>query len=144
MAEFYKILKADPLGEPYQAHGKSIQTYWCQFEGVDNAVSVGKQSGNVPQVGSHVYGDLMYAKSQKGTEYWKFKGSKVPDGVKRPTDDAAPAPILGDDMPAWFAPVYNMVEYMYKEFKNMNGDGDTKLEDQNLDDIFGDSEPEEG
>lgn len=116
MSEFYKILKADPLGDPYESHGNKIQTYWCQVEGQEKAVSIGKQEGNVLRPGQHVYGDLMYAKSQKGTEYWKFKGAKVPDGVQRPEDSAAPSTPANQqfDAPAWFIPYGNMIEAMHK------------------------------
>ncbi len=138
MAEFYKVLKADPLGDPWtpsQPGAKPIQNYWCQVEGQDWAVSVGKQVGNALLPGQHIYGDLMYAKSQKGTEYWKFKGQKVPEDVQRPQDDpSTPAQataqqatgqapiqgIVGDGIPGWAVPLYNMVEYIYKEMRKMD------------------------
>lgn len=138
MADFYKILKADPLGEPWTpkaAGAKPIQNYWCQVEGQEWAVSVGKQVGNELRPGMHIYGDLKYAKSQKGTEYWKFDSQKVPDDVQRPQDDpssaaqstaqAATKPAHADltqEMPGWFVPVYNMIEYVYKEMKKMDAD----------------------
>lgn len=140
MSQFYKILKADPLGEPYTPSfegAKATQTFWCQLEGVDKDVSIGKQVPNVVNPGEHVYGDLVYAKSQKGTEYWKFKSSKVPDDVQRPANTPAQATAQaavgmpqGDTMPAWFTPVYNQINYIYKEMKKMDADG-------------GDVEPEE-
>lgn len=137
MADFYKILKADPLGEPWTpkaAGAKPIQNYWCQVEGQEWAVSVGKQVGNELRPGMHIYGDLKYAKSQKGTEYWKFDSQKVPEDVQRPTDDPSTAaqstaqqatgqrPAHADltqEMPGWFVPVYNMIEFVYKEMKAM-------------------------
>lgn len=141
MAKFYKILKADPLGDPYTPNvpnAKPLQTYWCQFEGVEKAVSMGKQVGNSPQLGSHVYGDLMYAKSQKGTEYWKFKSAKVPDGVQRPADSPAQAvaqqavgdqPNVSSQVPGWFLPFGNMIEFIYKEMKSMSESQDVPTED---------------
>lgn len=135
MAQFYKILKADPLGEPWtpsQEGAKPIQNYWCQVEGEELAVSIGKQVGNHLTPGEHVYGDLMKATSQKGTNYWKFKSSKVPEGVTRPADSPAQATaqaatgqqpingIVGDGIPGWAVPLYNMVEYIYKEMKKMD------------------------
>lgn len=126
MADFYKILKADPLGEPWTPNkpgAKPIQNYWCQVEGQDWAVNVGRQVDNPLRAGQHIYGDLTYAKSQKGTEYWKFKGQKVPDDVARPTDDpATPAQAtaqaatgtVGGEVPGWAVPLYNMVTEMHK------------------------------
>lgn len=135
MGQFYKILTADPLGEPYTpgfAGAKPTQSYWCQFEGVDNNVMMGKQVGNVPIPGSHVYGDLMYAKSQKGNEYWKFKSAKVPDGVQRPQDAPKPSGTqqyadnwsqeVGGQIPAWAVPLFNMIEAMAKDIKELKGE----------------------
>ena len=117
MADFYKILKADPLGDPWtpnQPGAKAIQNYWCQVEGQALAVSIGKQEGNTLNPGEYVYGDLMYAKSQKGTEYWKFKSQQVPEGVQRPASTPAqaqaqqatgtPQPNMSAQMPEWFMP----------------------------------------
>lgn len=133
MADFYKILKADPLGDPWtpsQPGAKPIQNYWCQVEGQALAVSIGKQVGNTLTPGEHVYGDLVYAKSQKGTEYWKFKSQQVPEGVQRPASTPAQAqaqaattpqtPNVGDAIPGWAIPMYNMVEFIYKEMKAMS------------------------
>jgi hypothetical protein len=135
VADFFKILKADPLGEPWQpraAGAKPVQNWWCQVEGQEWAVSIGKQVGNTLRPGQHVYGDLKYAKSQKGTEYWKFDSQQVPDDVQRPTDDpstpaqataqAATGAVVGDQIPAWAIPLYNMVEYIYNEMKKMDAD----------------------
>lgn len=167
MAQFYKVLKADPLGEPYTPNfegAKATQTYWCQLEGVDNDVSIGKQVPNTVTPGEQVYGDLMYAKSQKGTEYWKFKSQKVPDGTPRPASTPAQAQAqqaTGVDMsgtiPGWFLPYGNMIQYVFDEMKKMNSaeEGNVKLSDvpleENADeetkalvaDIFGDGTPEE-
>lgn len=134
MAQFYKILKADPLGEPWTPNApdaKPIQNFWCQVEGEELAVSIGKQVGNTLTPGESVYGDLMKAQSQKGTNYWKFKSAKVPDGVTRPASTPAQATAqaatgqgvdLTGEMPGWFVPVYNMIEYIYKEMKKMDAD----------------------
>ena len=133
MAEFYKILKAEPLGDPWTpsfAGAKPIQNWWCQLEGVDKDVSIGKQVGNSLHPGKHVYGDLKYAKSQKGNEYWKFDGQKVPEGVQRPADTPAQATAqqatsaegYGEQwaekngaVPDWAKPMYNMVEHIYTD-----------------------------
>lgn len=131
MAQFYKILKADPLGEPWESHGKTNQTYWCQVEGEELAVSISKQVPNTLTPGQHQYGDLMKAKSQKGTDYWKFKGAQVPEGVQRPADSPAQAvaqEAVGDNIPAWALPLYNMVEYIYKEMKKMDTSADEEPE----------------
>lgn len=138
MAYFHKILKADPLGEPWtpsQPGAKPIQNYWCQVEGQEWAVSVGRQVDNPLTPGMHIYGDLTYAKSQKGTEYWKFKGQKVPDDVQRPADTPAQATAqqatgqqptgqaptnMSATMPDWFIPINNMILFMYKELRKMS------------------------
>lgn len=137
MAEFYKVLKADPLGEPWTptAPGaKPIQNYWCQVEGQDWAVSIGRQTDNPLRPGMHVYGDLMYAKSQKGTEYWKFKGARIPEDVQRPVDDpSTPAQAtaqaatgtaayadkwateVGGQVPGWAVPFINQISDIEKK-----------------------------
>lgn len=134
MADFYKVLKADPLGVPWTPNkpgAKAIQNYWCEVEGQEKAVSIGRQVDNPLRPGVYVYGDLVYTKSQKGTKYWKFKSQQVPEGVARPTDDpATPAQAtaqqatgsqpVGTDVPAWAVPLYNMVEFIYKEMKAMS------------------------
>lgn len=133
MAQFYKILKADPLGEPWtpsQPGAKAIQNYWCQVEGEEWAVSVGKQVGNTLTPGTHIYGDLMKARSQKGTDYWKFKGQKVPDDVQRPADTPAQAVAqqavghqvdMSATQPDWFQPWANMILDTYKMVKDLHG-----------------------
>lgn len=139
MAQFYKVLKADPLGEPWtpnQPNAKPIQNYWCQVEGMDESVSIGRQVDNPLTPGVHVYGDLNYAKSQKGTVYFKFKGVKVPDGVQRPVDaPSTPAQAtaqqsvgtgqsnMSAEIPDWFKPYANMIGYIYREMRNVDGSG---------------------
>ncbi len=132
MSQFFKVLKADPLGEPWTPNApdaKPIQNYWCQVEGQDKAVSIGRQAGNPLSAGEHVYGDLMYAKSQKGTEYWKFKSARVPEGVQRPANSPAQAqaqaatgsqPNMSADMPDWFKPVANQIDYIFREMKKLD------------------------
>lgn len=134
MAQFYKVLKADPLGDPWtpnQPDAKPIQNYWCQVEGEELAVSIGKQVPNTITPGESVYGDLMKAQSQKGTNYWKFKSQKVPDGVQRPANSPAQAQAQqatggGVDMsariPDWFMPFGNMLIYVHAQLKAMDGD----------------------
>jgi hypothetical protein len=142
MAEFFKILKADPLGDPYTPNApgaKPTQSYWCQVEGQDKAVMIGKQvrsDGQPPLVpGQHVYGNLMYAKSQKGNEYWKFKSEKVPDDVQRPADSPAQAQAqaattpanMSAAMPDWFKPVANQIDYIFREMRKMDVDAQTDI-----------------
>lgn len=131
MAEFYKILKADPMGEPYtpsQPGAKPIQSYWCQVEGQEWAVMIGKQVGNTLTPGEHVYGNLMYAKSQKGNEYWKFKSEKVPEGTVRPADTPAQAVAqqatgvdMSAKMPDWFQVWANVIQDTHKMVKELHG-----------------------
>lgn len=137
MADFYKVLKADPLGEPYtpsQPGAKAIQSYWCQVEGQEKAVMIGRQVGNALVAGQHIYGDLLYAKSQKGNEYWKLKSAMVPEGVQRPADSpaqaqaqaattpAAPGSNMSSAMPDWFMPVANQIDYIFREMRKMDAD----------------------
>jgi len=130
MSQFYKVLKADQLGTPYESHGKQIQTFWCQLEGVDKDVSIGKQVPNTLTPGEQVYGDLMYAKSQRGTEYWKFKSAQVPEGVTRPASSPAQAVAqqatgrqvdMSATQPDWFQPWANMILDTYKMVKELHG-----------------------
>lgn len=95
MAEFFKVLEATPLGEPYTPNfpdAKPIQNYWCKVKGEELAVSISKQQGNVVTPGEYIYGDLLRATSKKGTNYWKFKSSQVPEGVERPADEVVSQP----------------------------------------------------
>lgn len=95
-------------------------------------MSIGKQVPNTVTPGEHVYGDLMKARSQKGTDYWKFKSQKVPDDVQRPASSPAQAQAQqavqpqGVDMsarqPDWFQPWGNMITYIYNEMKKMDAD----------------------
>lgn len=124
MAEFYKILKADPLGDPWTPNmpgAKPIQNFWCQVEGEELPVSIGKQVGNTLTPGQNVYGDLMKARSSKGNDYWKFKSAKVPDDVQRPADSAAPPTSVSGEIPGWFMPYGNMITDTYKMVKELHG-----------------------
>jgi hypothetical protein len=87
MAKFYKLIEVAPMGEPWESHGNQIQTWWCKVEGESLGVSIGKKVGNTLRVGEHVYGDLLKAVSGKGNEFWKFKGSQVPEGMERPVSN---------------------------------------------------------
>lgn len=134
MSQFYKILKADPLGEPWTPNApdaKPIQNYWCQVEGEDLAVSIGKQVGNHLTPGESVYGDLMKATSQKGTQYWKFKSAKVPEGTTRPASTPAQAvaqqavgtPVdMSATQPDWFKPWGNILIQLQKDMRLLKGD----------------------
>lgn len=132
MSKFYKILKADKLGDPWQnpnyPDSPALQRYWCQVEGEDWPVSISKQVPNTVTPGEHVYGDLLKEKSQRGTDYWKFKSAKVPDGVQRPADTPAQATAqaaTGVDMsaqqPDWFQPWGNLLTQIAKDVKALVG-----------------------
>jgi len=94
MAQFYTLTSVSKMGDPWEAHGNSIQTWWCEVEGEKWPVSIGKKVGTSLHVGMNLYGGLEKARSKKGTDYWKFRGSQVPEGTERPKD--APAPIGTD------------------------------------------------
>lgn len=137
MAEFYKVLKADPLGDPWTPNkpgAKPIQNYWCQVEGEELAVSVGKQVGNELLPGQHIYGDLIKARSQKGTDYWKFKGEQVPDDVQRPASTPAQAQAqqatgvdMSATMPDWFQPWANLLQDISKDLKALKGEDEATI-----------------
>jgi hypothetical protein len=156
MGEFYKILTASKLGDPYESHGKKIQSWWCQVEGQDKDMMIGKMEGTEVRPGQHNYGDLILKTSKKGTEYWKFQGAKVPDGVTPPADEAVASVPAGEqfDMPAWFIPYGNMIEQMYKA-AGLHDDGiiegakpaikhepkeDVVATSEDIDDMFNDSD----
>lgn len=139
MAQFYKILKADPLGEPWTPSlpgAKPIQNWWCQVEGEELDVSIGKQVGNTLAPGQQIYGDLVKATSQKGTVYWKFKSVKVPDGVQRPASTPAQTTAqeavgfaeewadknVSGTIPGWFIPFGNAIIDIQKDLKLLKGD----------------------
>lgn len=122
MAQFFKILKADKLGEPWESHGKTNQTWWCQLEGADKDVSIGKQVGNELTPGMNIYGDLMIATSQKGTSYYKFKSAQIPEGVQRPADTPnQPVNMSSGAQPEWFQMYANMITDIYKMVKDLHG-----------------------
>ena len=133
MSQFYKVLKADPLGEPWTPNApdaKPIQNYWCQVEGEELAVSIGKQVGNHLTPGESIYGDLMKATSQKGTNYWKFKSAKIPEGTVRPASTPAQATAqqatghrvdMSAKQPDWFQPWANLILDTYKMVKELHG-----------------------
>lgn len=134
MSQFYKILTADPLGEPWTPNApdaKPIQNYWCQVEGEELAVSIGKQVGNTLTPGEHIYGDLMKATSQKGTNYWKFKSAKVPEGTQRPANSPAQAVAqqatgnMSATQPDWFQAWGNLLLDISKDLKELKGEEDT-------------------
>lgn len=89
--KFFRVLKADPLGDPWtpEADGaKPLQTFWCQFEGVDLPVQMSKQVPNTPSLIYGQFGYLIEKVSQKGTKYYKFKGQKAPEELDQPRYDA--------------------------------------------------------
>lgn len=138
MSQFYTILKADPLGEPWTPNApdaKPIQNYWCQVAEEELAVSIGKQVGNTITPGESIYGDLMKATSQKGTNYWKFKSAKIPEGVTRPASTPAQHQAqqatghvdMSATMPDWFKPWANVLETIYKDVKALKGEETTTI-----------------
>lgn len=138
MSQFYTILKADPLGEPWTPNApdaKPIQNYWCQVAEEELAVSIGKQVGNTITPGESIYGDLMKATSQKGTNYWKFKSAKIPEGVTRPASTPAQHQAqqatghvdMSATMPAWFQPWANVLETIYRDVKALKGEETTTI-----------------
>lgn len=154
MAQFYKVLKADPLGEPWTPNApgaKPVQNYWCQLEGLDKDVSIGKQVRDDGRValspGQHVYGDLVYAKSQKGTEYWRFKSVQVPEDVQRPADSPAQATAqaattdMSATQPAWFTPWANVLLDIQKDLKLLKGDD---IPDNSTEEVAAEEKAEEG
>jgi hypothetical protein len=96
---------------------------------------IGKQVGNSLLPGQHVYGDLVYAKSQKGNEYWKLKSAKIPEGVQRPADSPIQAtaqqatgqqPVnMSAQMPDWFQPWANTIKETHKMVKDLHGGEET-------------------
>lgn len=130
--KFYRVLKADPLGEPWtpKAEGaKPLQTFWCQFEGVDKDVSMSKQVPNTPSLTYGQFGYLVDAVSQKGTEYYKFKSVKAPEELEQPryaasdaqeataTKPAAVHPSDQKDTPLWFAPYAIRINQIWEQVK---------------------------
>lgn len=130
MADYYKVLTADPLGEPYTPNfpdAKPLLSYWCQVEGQEKSVMITKQVGNAVTPGDVVYGDLAYAKSQKGNEYWKFKSQKTPEGQPRPTSaaqgvaqQATGQTQMSSRIPDWFIPFGKQIEYIYLEMRKLD------------------------
>lgn len=132
MAQFYKILKAEPLGDPWTPNrpgAKPIQNWWCQVDGQEKAVSIGKQVGNELRPGMTVYGDLKYAKSQRGVVYWKFDSQKIPEGVTPPSETGGNeawadkwSQDVGGELPAWFVPYANLITDIAKGVKELRGE----------------------
>lgn len=164
MAKFYNILTASPLGEPWGEGGKN-QTYWCQFEGLENNVMVNKQTPIQP--GQQIYGDLLTddGKPFKGpkSEYFKFKGAMTPPGTPRPSVSSQ-TPVANNSaiVPDWFIPFAKQIDYIYNEMKGVDSNQPLPLADvetyseeveegggeitpelkSKLDDIFGKREDE--
>lgn len=134
--KFFRVLKADPLGDPWTpniAGAKPIQTFWCQFEGVEHPVQMSKQVPNTPSLTYGQFGYLVPAKSQKGTDYYKFKSQKAPDELEQPryaaadapasttsTTKAEPHPSDQKDTPLWFAPYAIKINYIYDQMKQVD------------------------
>lgn len=130
--KFYRVLKADPLGDPWTpsaANAKPLQTFWCQFEGVDKPVQMAKQIPNTPSLTYGQFGYLIPAKSQKGTDYFKFKSQQAPPEMEQPRYDATdgavatsstpsptqPHPSAQVDIPLWFAPFGIMIRGLHED-----------------------------
>lgn len=99
MPQFYRVLKADPIGDPYtpsMAGAKPLQSFWCQVEDVDDPVMISKQVPNTPSLTEGHYGVLEQRTSAKGNPYWKFTSMQMPQGTSKPKYDAASAPVQQD------------------------------------------------
>lgn len=135
--KFFRILKADPLGDPWTpsvAGAKPIQGFWCQFAGVEHPVKVNKQVPNTPSLTEGQFGYLLEKTSAKGNSYYEFKGQKIPEGMSAPRYDGgeataapvapAPTPHASDqkDVPYWFAPYAMMIKFIYDEMKGVSPD----------------------
>lgn len=133
--KFFRILKADPLGEPWSANGGTFQTFWCQFAGVEHPVKVNKKAGSTPSLTTGQFGYLLEQTSQKGTKYYQFKGQQVPQGMAipsyadaaEPSQPAQPAPSQAPvhpsdqkEMPYWFAPYAMKINFIYEEMKGVS------------------------
>ena len=93
MPQFYQVLKADPIGDPYtpsMAGAKPLQSFWCQVEGVEEGVMISKQVPNTPSLTEGHYGVLEQRTSKKGNQYWKFTSMQMPQGTSKPRYDAQP------------------------------------------------------
>ena len=78
MIKKYNILKADPAGEVWSAHGHDLQSFFLTIEGIEATVMVNRKAGNSLLVGP-TWGELEELLSKKGKPYFKFKPSPAPD-----------------------------------------------------------------
>lgn len=76
----------------------------------------------------------MKATSQKGTNYWKFRSAKVPEGVTRPASTPAQHQAqqatgvdMSATMPDWFQPWANVLETIYRDVKALKGEETTTI-----------------
>lgn len=140
MPQFYRVLKADPLGDPYtpnRPNAKPLQSFWCQVAGVVEPVMMSKQVPNTPSLTEGHYGVLEDKVSQSGNAYKKFTSMQTPQGTQRPRYDAqeattqsAPTATQADaqtvhpsdqkDMPFWFAPYAMKINYVYDQMKQVD------------------------
>lgn len=96
MPQFYQVLKADPIGDPFtpnQPGAKPLQSYWCQVKDVEEAVMITKQIPNTPSLTEGHYGVLEQRTSKKGNPYWKFTSMQIPQGESKPRYAADSAPV---------------------------------------------------
>src|SRR5690606_32919324 len=125
MAQFYNLTSFQQADSPaWSNEYGTFQTFWANFEGIEGGVMINKRAGTQPAVGQ-VYGDLIQATSAKGNTYWKFKSQTIPAGTPRPATAVtnpvgAPVPDVSGQVPGWFLPFGNMIQYIYNEMKKMD------------------------
>lgn len=157
---YFRILKADPIGDEWSANGGVFQSFWCQFEGIEEGVKVNKKVGNTPSL---TYGQFGYLTEQTtksgknaGKKYWQFKGMAAPDDMPAPRYDAADAEVATrpagrtanpDDFVSRqeFDDLHELVLSLAEKFDQLNGKGDEKkvaektseVDKATLEEIFG-------
>lgn len=137
MPQFYKVLKADPIGDPFtpnRPNAKELQSFWCQVEGQNLPVMMNKQVPNTPSLTQGHYGVLELAHG-KNTDYMKFTSMQVPQGTSIPTYGAAPTSETSSDLESR---VKKLEDAVFggedTQPKGVAGSNTTK---EDLEDIFG-------
>ena len=142
MGQYVNVVGYEPAGEPWSNQHGTFQTYWVQVEGLEQSVMMNKKVGSVPKLGAN-YGNVIQATSQKGNQYLKWQGEKVPQGTAVPAfaqqpqaptqvPQAAPAAVpgmVGGEVPGWAVPMINQmktmaeqVQYIWEQMKAMDLD----------------------
>lgn len=133
MPQFYRVLKADPLGEPWTnpnvVGAKPTQKFWCQVEGVDEPVMIGKQVPNTPSLTEGHYGVLEDATSSKGNAYKKFTSMQIPQGTSKPQyagvtepQPAGTAQVDDTIVPTWFHPYARVLKEVAEYVREQRGE----------------------